>query len=350
MSDSAPVVSESAPASSESAPSSSSDIAASVISQAESSDTSGSGEGESRIDTTNTVEAKPDAPPTQAELSAAMQFLQKMGHKPTGADGRPTWLKVSTVEKMLDSYLGQHRTTWDTEKGSLQSRAQQLETFFSDFQNGIKGDPRALIEEIAGLDPRYKSFLTPAEQQQQQMQQAQDPRPKPDLELADGGWTYSPEGVDKLLEWKSRQLEARLETKLKPLMDREEQERQRQQADQMRQSLETKTRSMLEDAKTWPGFADHENDILKALQDDTAKARAEGRRPSLSLDAAYRQVVIAKLATDRTSMRSEVIKELNSAPKSTATTPRAVDAPRQQGPRSSADIVRQVIAQAEQGA
>lgn len=322
-------------------PSSTAAIAASVISDAEQADTSSAESGyveTPRVETTQTTVESPPAAPTPAELSAAAKFLLKQGHKLKKDDGRDVWLPAKTVEGMLDRYVGEYRTTWDGERATLAEQAKQAEQLRSaleELRASVGGDPRAFLQELAGIDPRYQAFLPAAASAGPDM-------PAPDLTLPDGSQTYSLKGLQALLEWNTARVEAKMDERLKPITDREQQAR-------IADGLATKTRQQIEEAKTWPGFAEHEPEILKALQADTAAARAEHRAPRLSLEGAYRQVVIARLTEDNGKTRERLLKELQAAPTGTALPRQTADAPRTAGPRSTTEIARSVISKLESG-
>lgn len=63
--------------------------------------------------------------------------------------------------------------------------------------------------------------------------------------------------------------------------------------------------------RSWPGFAEGQDDMLQALQVD----------PRMTLEGAWRKVVVPKMAADRDRMRQKVLAELNGKPRSTATAP-----------------------------
>ncbi len=116
------------------------------------------------------------------------------------------------------------------------------------------------------------------------------------------------------------------------------------------EAVRDRTSQQLTEAATWPGWEDHKADILKALQDDSAAAQAKGTRPQLSIEGAYRKVVMAKLLEDDTKKRERLLKELNAAPKSPALSRQTADQPRTPGVRSTREIARGVIGNLERGA
>lgn len=350
------------------APTSTQEIAASVIQDAERADTA-TPEGETRLDTTSAVEEKP-APgpktePTQAELSAAAKFLEKMGHKAKRKDGQDVWVKVATVENLLDNYVGEHRSTWETEKQTIAQQAKQYSDYLDTLRASVAGDPKAFLSELAGIDPRYKSFLEQQAQQAPQTRQPapeNDPEPQPDYPLGDGRFTYSIEGLAKREAWMRRQIErdllGKVEERLKPLAEREEQQRQQQAQQELMRDVQARSQSQLQEAQTWPLFGKLADDgslsefqqaVLSELQKDSEDAAKAGQRPKLTLEGAYIRIASKRYTEDDAAKRQRLMEEISKAPKSTATPRQATDAPRSAGPRSTQDIARSVIAKLEAG-
>lgn len=344
MSDSAAPLAESGSA----APRSSTDIAASVISDAEHAETAAP--ETTRIDTTNLIEEtpspQPKTEPTEKELSAAAKFLLTQGHQAKKVDGRDVWLPYGTVEKMLDRYVGEHRTTWDGERTTLSTKAQkaeELQGYIDQLRAGVGGDPKAFLSELAEIDSRYAAFL----EQKIAEVPVSEQMPQPDITLSDGSKTYSLKGLQDLLEWNTKRVEGTLDARLKPFQDRAEQDQQRAKQTQQAEAIHARTSQQLEDAATWTGWAEHKDDILKALQADSAEAEKAGGTPKLSLEGAYRKVVMAKLLEDDGKKRERLLKEIHDAPKSSALSRQTTDAPKTTGPRSTQDIVRATIAKLE---
>lgn len=328
----------------ESAPSSTSDVAANVIESLEPSveETAAPETGEA-----------PETPAAQVpavvepELPAAAKFLVAKGHKwGKRADGKTdlAFLPATSVAKFLDEYADQHRLTWDGEKKTLSEQLKEMQEALTEQRTLITGDPRNYLSELAKFDPRYQAFL------EEKRQEAQQPLaiPEPDVTLADGSRTFSLETFQKTLipfivEQAKKEAKAEAENALKPIREREEQQK-------THATLRERTQSMIAEAKNWPGFGDHEQDILKALQEDSDKAKAAGKRPSLSLEAAYRQVVLPKLSADRNKMREELLKELSESAKAGPTVARTGgDVQQKPGPADTRDIAARTIERLERG-
>lgn len=347
MSDVAPVT--------ESAPQSTQDIAASVIHEAEAQDASSvETGGESRIDTTNTSEAPETTearPPTPAELSEAAKFLQAQGHQFKKVDGRPTWLPLTTVEKMLDRYVQTHKSTWDGERGVIETQAKQAREALEQVRAAIAGDPRGFLSELAGIDQRYKSFLEP--QPQQTAPAVPSDRPKPDIDLGNGQWTYSTEGNQALIRWEAQQL---LNERLKPFEEREKEAKAAEAQRKLTETLQQRTGKQMQDAQSWELFGPlapdgsltpFQSEVLAELRKDREEAEKAGERPTMSLRQAYLEV--RSRHQEPQKVREQVLAELKTAPTAPALGRQTADTQRRPGPRSTADIVRETIRKAEAG-
>lgn len=358
-------MSDVAAAAESSAPMSSTDVAASVVESFESGETgtestpsvatSETGESDTRP-VTETTQNKTE--PTAAEVSAARKFLQKMGHADTNKRGGNTYLPYGTVEKMLDKYAEEHGQTWQTERTTIESRSKELQSQIEQLRAGVAGDPRAFLSEIASIDPRYKAFLE-SQPQARQTPAADDPMPAPDYDLGNGNKTYSLEGLQKRDEWVQRQLlrqlEGKLDERLKPLTEREDAAKARDEHEKVMHGLRERASSQMQEAQTWPLFGtlspdgaltEFQQSVLDELKADTDKATKEHRRPSLTLEGAYIRVASKRMTEDDATTRGRLLKEISAAPKSTATGRTTTDAAATPAKRSTADIVREVVSKA----
>lgn len=338
----APLVTESAPVSE--APMSSSDVAAQVVESYEQT-------SETPVDTTNTVEtteAPAEPVKTEAkkstEASRAVEFLKRLGHDLKRSDGRRAFMPLDAVAKTLDHYLDEHGSTWNTERTTLESKAKELQQHIDSLRAAVAGDPEAFLRELSGVDTRYQRFLQQQAQEKREAvaDAANDPMPQPDFDLGNGTKTYTLDGLQKLREWDKRQtlreLEGKIDEKLKPITEREKQS-------QEQARIERTVTQQLETAASWPNWTDYKDDVLKMLQKDTAEAQQRGERPKMSLREAYLEVRSERLATDHNTVRERVLKELNGAGKSPALARTGAESTaKPAGPRSSADIVREVLA------
>ncbi len=148
-------------------------------------------------------------------------------------------------------------------------------------------------------------------------------------------------------EWDRRQVQRELDKLLQPFKERDAQDKQRAELERANQATIERTRSTIETAKAWPNWTDYEPDVLKTLQEDSATAAKESRRPTMTLREAYLEVQAKALAADDTTKRAQWLEAMQKAPKSTSIARPGVEATRKPGPRSSADVARETIAQLE---
>lgn len=342
----------------ESAPVSSADLASDVVSASEaperSSPEAGDSGDRSQVAASSPVEdTSPRMEPKKpSEASKAAEFLRQMGHDLKRSDGRRAFMPVDTVAKMLDRYLEEGSGTWTSERTAMESRVREMEQFTRQLQAGISGDPRAFLSEVAAMDPRYQAFL-----EDRAAASAPAPAsamPAPDLPLPDGSRTYSVEGLQSLIEWAvEAKMMPKVDERLKPWTEREAQAQQQAQHQQVLEAVTARSRDQLTEAQAWPLFGplaadgsltEFQTQVLGELQRDSEQARAEGRRPSLSLEGAYIRIASQRWTEDDSVKRKRILSELQGAPRSTAAGPSPTDAPARRGPRSSADIVRDVMA------
>lgn len=300
---------------------------------------------------------KSAAAPTETPgvvLSAEASFLAEQGHKLRRPDGKPTYLPAVTVEKMLARYVAQHSAKWAEERTQLESSSKELQGKFSQIEpilSLLDQGPEKFLEEAGRHDPRYREFLTTRSAPPAPAAPVGE-MPSPDLALADGSRTYSLEGLKKLLEWNTAQVESRLlpkvDERLKPLTERERQLAERDQLTQAETQVRKRAQDTIADAQTWPGFKEHEPDILAALRADSEAAQKAGRRPTLSLDAAYRQVVLPKLTEDDNARRARLLKEVSAANKAAPTVQRTGgEVPKSGGRTTTQDIAARALAKLE---
>lgn len=231
------------------------------------------------------------------------------------------------------------------------------------FEQVMANQPEKFLQMLAKL-PAYKQFFTFVENAYNTMSQnaaapvptqpapgqqpiaavpLADEMPQPDEKLADGSAVYSMAGLQKLVSW--TQAKAReqavaeatgqfnerysaLEQRYAPIM-------QAWTEYQTRQSVLPQIQAQIAEAKTWPMFNELENEITQTLQADR----------TLTLEAAYRKVAFPKMIAERNNMRQDIIKELQTAPTSTAVSGRSSkpNPPTPAGPRSLEDIIKEQL-------
>jgi hypothetical protein len=284
-------------------------------------------------------------------LSEEEKLLQEFGFKEhRREDGREHRIARSKVLQMIASGLKRGTEKWGAEKQTIEQERAQYRADLDEMYADLRGEPKAFLAKLAQHDPRYQAFLEPPAAPVAPVAPVGE-MPDPDITLQDGSRTYSIDGLKKLLEWNTANVEARLmpklDERLKPWQEREQAAKAREEGEKVTNAVREKTRSLIAEAQNWPGFKEHEADILKALQADTEQARAAGKRPTLSLDAAYRQAVLPKLQADRNKMREELLKEINGAAAKTPTTTHGgAESVKKPGPADTRSIAARIIEQA----
>lgn len=295
--------------------------------------------------------------PAEQELSPAAKFLLEQGHKATKDDGRPNWMPIKSIEGMLERYVAKHRTEWDTQRTTLESTAKDLQGRFSQIEPilaMLDQGPEKFLEAAGQHDPRYREFLTAKSAPAAPEVPANFP--DPDFPLPNGDKTYTVKGLkENVFPWMLEQARAIAKSEaqavLKPLTEREKAAQERQQLTQAETQLRERTQQVIADAQTWPGFKEHEAEILTVLRADSEKARSENRRPTLSLDAAYRQVVLPKFTEDDTARRARILKELDAAHKASPSVQRSSEGtPKAVGPQTTQSIAARNLDRLERGA
>lgn len=177
-------------------------------------------------------------------------------------------------------------------------------------------------------NPDYASHFATAEPKQA------DPEPQPDLELGDGTMTYSRSQFNKLFEWRERQLENRFSERFGPI----EQAFKEQAATHAGLG---KAQAVLADARTWTGFTDNMVEIRQLMETDKR----------VTLESAYRRVVVPKLQQQdkdrRDALRKELLEELKNRPAANTEVPGRANtsAPASYKGRSTDDVMRSVLAE-----
>lgn len=317
-----------------------------------------------------TPEVQAATPATPAEPQD--DFAKLVGVPQVGIAGRENRIPYSRVKKITEkavsdiaeAALGRKLNAGEKASDVVKAHVAQIPTLTAkvqdyetrlntvgQFEDVMVNDPNKFLTMLSKL-PAYKDFFsfvqqaaagigqnqpaqgTPAAGQPAVAQNPADVMPEPDEELADGSRVYSMDGLKKLLAWNASQVESRVskqfEERYKPI-ENEWQERKRLEA------VVPVIRKQIEEAKTWPLFNDNQDEIVAALK----------ANPNLSLEGAYRQIVVPKIVADRNKIKQDVLREVQSAPTSTAVPARAATkpvAPVGAGPRSLEDVIKESIA------
>jgi hypothetical protein len=162
-------------------------------------------------------------------------------------------------------------------------------------------------------------------------------KPQPDVLLPDGTLGYSQAVQDQLLAWHTQQLEDKLNGTLKEKLSRIDpilQEREAQTA--FSKEVEKQKVHVQHARKNWVGFEKHENDIKALLN-------KQGNE-NMSLDEAYRTVVVPRLVADRDAMRKEILAEQTQKAAAPIAPPKGKPAV-VPGKRTTEDIIREKMEQ-----
>jgi hypothetical protein len=308
------------------------DIAASVIETSEREEAIESAPSESAAAPEPATEV---VAPEPVKLSPAAEFLLKQGHKAKKEDGRDNWLPVKTTEGMLERYYEQRAAAILAERTALAEERNRYKADLDEFHTDFRGDERAFLEKLAQHDPRYKSFLTPAEKVQI-AENADDP--EPGLVLDKGAEEYT-KSLKELRAWDRRQAKREAVAEAKGMIE-----------PYAKQAAEAKDRESyqkaMSEAATWPMWGtepptemnEFRTEVLKVLQADTSK-RMSFRQAYLEVESKYKDKTLAE---DDATRRAKWQAELNAAPKSTSVTRAGVE-PTSVKRRTTEDIAREIV-------
>lgn len=215
----------------------------------------------------------------------------------------------STLQTAREQHEQQIRAMREHTDQQLAEARQQLQLL-----KIAEDDPDRFLAALAQADPRYAERLgarsgnghgpiSPSGPSTPPGGAPPTAMPGPDAHLPDGSVGYSPEGLKALLDWHAAQVQSQMESRYKPVLDEHE----------MRAAVsaaEGRVRAKVQAALDWPGFAEAQGDIAKALRADR----------TLDLHGAYMRVVIPKLKADRDAMRAELLAEIQGKPLKVSTT------------------------------
>lgn len=262
-----------------------------------------------------------------------------LGRKPTPEEAS----KIAEVVKSHVARLPELETKVKTYENQL--------TSYQGFENIMVNDAEKHLRMLSTL-PAYKKFFAAVEQAFERLEQVPaqpeatpvgSDMPQPNYKYPDGSLGYDMDGIKALMEWQAKQVEARI---TKQVESRYEPIERNWQIQQRIEAVRPTVERQIAEARQWEKFTDNEDEIVKVLQ----------AYPQLSLEAAYHRVVDpkikaaweeerAKLLTDRTKMREELMAEIKQAPRSTSAPALPSRAPAQStsGPRRLEDIIAEQI-------
>jgi hypothetical protein len=283
-------------------------------------------------------------------------FDKKYGLEPTYPNsGRENRIPYSRVKKIAQKAVRDARKEWESE---FSPKSQEWEshkanyekelTSYRNFEKIMVQDPEKHLQMLASI-PVYKEFFAAADQAfdlleqykagklgqpqaQGQDQTEDDGMPQPDVRLSDGSLVYSDKQLKAYNAWTREQARnetlAEVDKRYGPI-EAEWQARQRV------ESLRPRVNAQIQEARTWDGFTENEAEIVEVLKNN----------PQISLEGAYRKVVLPKLKAaweaekqslipDRNKVRAELLQELKRAPQATAVPSTSSKAVPNSGPRS----------------
>ena len=299
------------------------------------------------------VEAVVEKPVPVPSAEVIEEFSKRFGIPEKTVTGRENRIPYSRVKKIIeknerelkDKYSKQFDAEYKPKLSDYETKVKDYEGRLEkvgQFEQVLFNDPQAHLQTLSQI-PAYKPFFDylnkvaaeqdakpsatvadPAKQPVtvQFVDDPADPRPGPNKTAADGSKVYDLDGHQQLMDWyerratkrateeASKRFDAELSKRLGPI----EQERQKRDFEAKSMAIIDK---QLADARTWPMFTEHEDAITAALAADR----------NLSLEGAYRNVVLPKLVEKANTARSTVLTEMKRQPASTAVITRT--APRQ---------------------
>lgn len=304
------------------------------------------------------VEDEVPSPTEKSKSKVFEDFDKKFGLDPQYPSGRENRIPYSRVKKIAQKAVRDARKEWEAE---LTPKQQEYETKVKSYEDRLSkvdqfervmvNEPQKFLEMLSTI-PAYQQFFQAVEEaftrasqtgEPQQSQEVGDDMPQPDQQLSDGSMVYSMNGLKALLAWQANQVENRVtkqvESRYKPIESE-------WQAQQRINSLKPVVNAQIAEARTWKGFNENEAEIVEALRNDQR----------LSLEGAYRKIVLpklekaweeerAKMVPDRNKMREELLAELKGAPRSTsvpAGSKSSISAP-PSGPRSLEEVIAESI-------
>lgn len=273
-------------------------------------------------------------------------FAKKHGLSPQGAFGKENRIPYSRVKKIVgnaekakDDHWTAEKTKWTeaetgykTKIGDYEGRLGQV----AQFEQVMVNDKLKFLQMLTQI-PGYREIFEQIGQSKAQAGTPTTPQPDPnampdpDQELSDGSRVYSMEGLKALLSWQTKQAEDRISKRYAPI-------EQEWKANKQLETIIPEINRQVAEARQWPLFETNEPAIVKALQ----------ANPKLSLEGAYRQIVVPQLqsniASAEQSTRAKVIEELQKAPRSTSA-PTSPSKPTlvKAGAKSVEDIIKESI-------
>lgn len=323
---------------------------------------------------TETTETTDEVDPEAAKAAAAKALNQdeydllcdELGFRAPKPGQRENKIPVSRVRARVKTAIKKYAEKFGLERNELTGKVSaadaELQTFRRVDQAIAAGavDPaaaRRYIEMLAAVHPAYKVFLGGSEggvtaAAVPQALKDLGPKPGPDLKYDDGTVGFSPEQLEKRDEWLAASAEIRgyerskkeFETRFGPM---ESEHRQRLTAQQEAPKVLARISAIREQ---WgePFLAQERMETAQKGSSDIAKYQAA--HPGVPFEQVVAAVLLPKLRADRTTMRADIIRELNGKKK--AAKPSVGQATRTTapaGPKSTIDIINEELDRAGLG-
>ena len=286
------------------------------------------------------------ADPAAEARAKRLEELGLVAPKPGQKENR---LPHSRVSSMVEKAFEKGQAAAQAEVAKRDTRIQQLDGIAQEhmrFNRAAETDPERLIEALAVAMPSVwkpiQARLAGAPQAAGKTAPAVESlagkaRPAPNVKLSDGSMTYDEAGLDSLLQWTTDNAVAAAETKLKAQFEERLSPLEKGQKDAAyRQAQGPKIAAQIKEAREEWG---------KLFEDDYQ--RAEAGQPSeiitymnthrVPFEKACRAVLLPKLRVERTTMRAEILKEINAAP--AAAVPVHTSTRTKTGPRTIEQVI-----------
>jgi hypothetical protein len=280
------------------------------------------------------AEAKKDDKPADDDddFSKVEEFEQL-------SDGRKRVNRIPhpRVKKMIEGAEKRVREMVGKEYGEKLTAAEKRLADMDAIGEIMQREPERFMEILAQTNPAYQAWAKAEAREAAKAvpaDDANDPEPQPDGTMSDGTPGYTPEQYKKYQAWERRQLRREVKAEMEADWKKKYGWIDDAKAAQDHAAVTLPAiRAQIEDAvKNWEDFEANHDAIVAELAADTAESKRTGKPPKLTLESAYRRVMLANrkkereehqkaldgLKTDRNKLREEILKELQGAPKSTA--------------------------------
>lgn len=284
-----------------------------------------------------TSEPGPAPEPDETEREMAEFGVQL---KPLIPGKRENAIPQSRVKQMVEKAREKWTKAHQTELQAREAKLAAAEKAHQDLIQMALRDPETNLRQLIEANPAYKDAV------QKVMGIAPeavtsaapgDPMPQPTGQFPDGSAGYTPEDMTKLMEWNARRAEERAYKRYEADANKRFGPIQREwQAQKAFEAQVPQLRERVAKAEALWGadrMKKHEAEI-------TAKLKASPN-PTDHWEQIVAEVMVPKLAAERTSMREEILKELKAAPAAAAKgAPAATAADTPTGSRTLEQVIK----------